>query len=172
MPSKKIQPDYGNMALKDLERLLNLRQKKFIAFLLAGLSQTEAAIQAGYSPKTAASQATDLLKNPKVSAYRRAYTHAVLDQLCLTPESIALRLFDIYERCMQKKPVLVWSTEDHAWVESGKWQFDSKGATRVLELLGKNAGMFTERVQISGNVGGLEAWLTSAARETGAQGHD
>jgi phage terminase small subunit len=120
--------------ISNLEKTLNARQKKFVAHIVEGLSQTEAAVRAGYSKKTAASQASDLLKNPKVAAYRRALTCAVLEQLCLTPEAIALKLYGIYERCMSDS------------------DFNPKGAIRVLELLGKNAGMFAERVEHSGGV--------------------
>lgn len=158
--AKAAKVDFDRLDLAGLERLLNVRQKKFVAFLLTGISQTEAAVLAGYSQKTAASQASDLLKSPKVSAYRRALTRAMLDSLCLTPEAIALRLFEIYERCMAKSPVLEWNSESRAWVPSGLWQFDARGATRVLELLGKNSGMFSERVQVSGSVGGLEEFIS------------
>ena len=101
------------------------------------------------------------MKNPKVAAYRRALTHAVLERLCLTPEAIALRLVEVLDRCMQKMPVLVWDSVSKSYVESGTWQFDSRGATRVLELLGKNAGMFAERVQVTGHVGSVEDYLLS-----------
>ena len=49
----------------------NEQQKQFIEeFLkLRKRNQTQAAINAGYSPKTAASQSSQLLKNPKVVAY-------------------------------------------------------------------------------------------------------
>ena len=143
--------DYGEKTIAELEKLLNIRQRKFVGYLLDGLSQTEAAIKAGYSAKTAASQATDLLKNPKVSAYRRALAGEVFKRLGLTPDAIALKLYEIFERCMQKKPVMEWDSGSKTWVESGTWQFDAKGATRVLELLGKNTGMFAERVDINGS---------------------
>ena len=145
--------------LEQLERMLPLRQRKLVAYVIDGYSQTEAAVRAGYSPKTAAGQASETLKKPKVAAYRRALTCAVLENLCLTPESIAVRLFEIYGRCMQKKPVMEWDYEQREWVESGFWQFDARGAVKVLELLGKNMGMFTDRVQVSGSLETVEGYI-------------
>jgi len=161
---KKAAVDYNAMPIEQIEKLLNIRQRKFVANLfMPGVSQTEAAAMAGYSPKTAASQATMLLKNPKVSAYRRALAGAIFDSLGLSPAAIALKLHEIYERCMQKEPVMEWDSILHEWVPSGQWKFDSKGATRVLELLGKNVGMFTERVSVSGSIEGLEPYLRGVA---------
>jgi len=151
MPKRaaKPEPDYGNMTLAELEKLLNLRQRKYVLHLVSGMSQTDAAIAAGYSPKTAASQASDLLKIPKILAYRRALTCAVLERACLTPESIAINLFGIYTRCMQAMPVEIWDYEQRCYVKTGEFQFDSRGAIRVMELLGKNLGMFKDRVEHS-----------------------
>jgi phage terminase small subunit len=140
----------GIVELCESEEKLDIRQRKFVAYLVEGMNQTDAAIAAGYSAKTARAQAHNILKRPKIAAYRRALTIAIFEQLGLTEESIAMRLFEIYERCMQKEPVMVWDSDTKEWVESGMWKFDAKGAIRVLELLGKNAGMFTERVDLSG----------------------
>ena len=46
-------------------------------------------------------------------------------------------MWEVYQRCMEKKPVLEWDTVARAWVESGLWQMDSKGALRALDLLSK-----------------------------------
>jgi len=159
--------DFDKLSASELKKLLNARQERFVALLVDGCGQTEAAVKAGYSSKTAASQASDLLKIPKVAAYRRALTRVVLDRLCLTPESIALRLFEVYERCMSARPVLTWDSDVRAWVERGVFQFDAKGATRVLELLGKNAGMFADKVQVSGHVDGLEGYLRGMGDKAG-----
>jgi len=150
------------MTFEELEKKLNHRQRKFVHHLLDGLSQTEAAIAAGYSVKSAASQASELVRKPVIIAYRKAYAQAVYERMGLTPETIALKLLDILDRCMQATPVLKWDPKLREWAESGVWQFDARNATRVLELLGKNAGMFTERVSVSGTIGSLEELLSQA----------
>ena|GEM_PF-340241 len=167
---KNAVADYGSMTLVELERVVTLRQRKFVAYLADGLSGTEAAVKAGYSARTAASQASELLRNPKVSAYRKEFMKTVLERLCLTPESIAVRLYEVYERCMSKTPVLEYDRDAKEHVPSGEWQFDSRGAVRVLELLGRNAGMFAERVQLAGSGGVLEDYMASKRRERGVSG--
>jgi phage terminase small subunit len=47
---------------------LRPKQARFVSEYLKDCNGTQAAIRAGYSPKTAASQASDLLRNPKVAA--------------------------------------------------------------------------------------------------------
>jgi len=152
MPKRKeIELDYDSMGLRELERLLTMKQRKFVLGLVSGIgNQTNAAIAAGYSPKTAASQATENLKKPKVAAYRRALTCAVLERACLTPASISLKLLEIFERCMEAIPVLEWDAALKEHVPTGEYQFNARGAIKVMELLGKNAGMFKDKVEHSG----------------------
>lgn len=54
----------------------------------------------------------------------------------------------IAERCMQAEP--------HAYDSEGnvtEWRFDSTGANKAVESIGKYLGMFKEKVEHSGNVG-------------------
>ena len=56
---------------------MNARQKAFVAGLVRGKTQKQAAIDAGYSPKSAETDASRLLRNAKVSAYlEKAQTKA------------------------------------------------------------------------------------------------
>lgn len=48
---------------------LSKKQRRFVDEYLIDLNATQAAIRAGYSPKTAGSQAFDLLKKPEIQAY-------------------------------------------------------------------------------------------------------
>ena len=61
----------------------NKQQKEFVARYLAlrKKNATQAAIDAGYSPKTAASQASQLLKNPKVVEYLEKEENALAQSL-------------------------------------------------------------------------------------------
>ncbi len=53
----------------------------------------------------------------------------------------------IAERCMQAEPVL-----DREGNETGEYRFDSGGANKAVENIGKYLGMFKEKVDISGKV--------------------
>lgn len=59
------------------------QQKQFVMeFLkLRKANQTQAAINAGYSPKTAASQASQLLKNPKVLEFLKEEENKLAEDL-------------------------------------------------------------------------------------------
>ena len=140
---------------------LTERQKRFVMeYLRNGGNGQEAAIAAGYSKRSAASQASRMLNDAKVCAYRQAQARQIYKNLGLSPEKIGLDLYEIFQRCMAAVPHLSWNYETHAWEPDGTYVFDAKGATRALELLGKMEGIFKEKVEITG---GVEDYLRSLA---------
>jgi phage terminase small subunit len=54
-------------ATKSTKPTLNARQEQFVAEYLIDLNATQAAIRAGYSPKTASEQSFDLLRKPQIA---------------------------------------------------------------------------------------------------------
>jgi phage terminase small subunit len=54
-------------AAKSTKPTLNARQEQFVAEYLIDLNGTQAAIRAGYSPKTASEQSFDLLRKPQIA---------------------------------------------------------------------------------------------------------
>ena len=54
------------------------------------------------------------------------------------------QLKEVVNRCMQKVPVL-----DRHGKPCGEWKFDGKNANQALHLMGKDRGMFVERVEIN-----------------------
>nr|WP_300169335.1 terminase small subunit [uncultured Flavonifractor sp.] len=148
--------EYENMGLEELERLLTRRERLFVEEYDKDGNGTQAAIRAGYTPgkknASAAVQACKLLRSPKVSAYRRARANELCRQLGLSPESIRLKIMEVYRRCMTATPVMKYDQELGEWVESGTYEFDSKGALKAMELLGKPMGVF-ERDEDGGGGG-------------------
>ena len=129
---------------------LNDRQKRFVLeYLRNGGNGTEAAIAAGYSAKSAAVQASRLLNDDKVLAYKRMQARQVYKSIGITPEQIGLELWGVYKRCMEAEPHLSWDSDAHAYVPDGNYVFDSRGAVKALELLGKMQGAFKERVELA-----------------------
>lgn len=124
-------------AAEELGRKLRPRERQFVREYLRDLNGTAAAIRTGYSEKSAASQASRLLRKPEVRDYRDALLQEQFDAIGVTKHSLAAAVWEVYQRCMEKKPVLEWDTVARAWVESGLWQMDSKGALRALDLLSK-----------------------------------
>lgn len=151
-------PDYDKMSIAELEKQLNERQRKFVHELMIDGNQTQAAIRAGYKERAAYSQASDLLKNPKVAAYRRAYAREQFKALGYDKPQLALKLCEIIDRCMDKKPVLEWNSATHKWEASGRWQFNPNGAIRAIEAVAKLMGLNEAQVvSIQGE--GMEQFL-------------
>lgn len=139
---------------------LTAQQELFCQEYIVDYNGTQAAIRAGYSEKTADVQAVRLLRNVKVLSRVRAIQKDRLEKLAVTQESVILKLLEIYDRCMQAKPVLEWDYNERKYVETGHYTFDSKGALSALEMIGKHLAMFTNKVEHSGNIGTENKELT------------
>lgn len=122
-------------AAEELGKKLKPRERAFVREYLVDLNGTQAAIRVGYSEKTAASQASRLLRKPDVQAYRDALLQEQFDAIGVTKHSIAAEVWGIYQKCVQKEPVLEWDSINREWVPSGEWQFNVKGALKALDML-------------------------------------
>ena len=147
---ENVAENWDAMPEAELEKRLTERQRRFaLEYLRNGGNGTAAAISAGYSPKSAHVQASRMLRDDKVTAYRRAQARVLYKALGLTPEKIGLETYSVYQRCMQAEEHLSWDADAHAYVPDGMYVFDSRGALKALELLGKLAGAYTEKIEIS-----------------------
>lgn len=61
----------------------------------------------------------------------------------VTRDWVVVRLREVAERCLQAVPPPPAKAGD----APGVWKFDAAGAIRALNLLGKQLGMFSERVE-------------------------
>lgn len=150
------------MTAEDIAAFMTPKETRFTKEFLGCLNGTQAAVRAGYTPgknnASAAVQASRLLKDPRVRAYRDALLRESVDDLALTRDNVLLRQLEVWRRCMAAEPVMTWDSEQKCWVESGTWRFDAKGATKALENIAKLLGMEAPRkVNLSGN--GLEGLL-------------
>ncbi len=132
------------MSSAEIAVFLDERARRFcVEYNLDG-NGTQAAIRAGYKPgrgnSSAAHRAAVLLRDPRVRAYRMALIRESVEDLALSKEAVILRLMEIVQRCMTAEPVLKYDETVKDWVESGEWQFDSRGATRALQQLSKMLG--------------------------------
>ena len=114
--------------------LVNPRHEQFVQALLRGLSLTEAYISAGYVSSNASSSAIRLSKEPKIAIRhaecRQFIQDNTVESIVLTRNWVIDELIDNVKRCKK--------------AENGK-RFDSAGANKALELLGKELGMFVDR---------------------------
>ena len=135
---------------------LNAKHEIFCQEYLKDLNGTQAAIRAGYSAKTAHVQASKLLSNPNISARVKELKAKRAEELELDAYWVLKRLKDISDRAMQAEPVMVWDHSSGEMVETGEYTFDSNGANKATELIGKHIGMFDQKAQFVGQMTELQ----------------
>lgn len=121
---------------------LTEKQKRFCEEYIKDLNATQAAIRSGYSEKTAGSIGDENLKKPEIRDYLKELQKDVSDRNKISVDWVVNRLKDISDRCMTAEPVMVWDDTKKTFVESGEYKFDSSGANKATELLGKHVGAF------------------------------
>jgi len=120
------------------------KQKRFCEEYLLDLNATAAYKRAGYKAEGNAAEvnASKLLRNAKVYARIEELKKERSEKTKINAEWVIKKLVDVVERAMTAEPVMVFDPESRTLVESGEYQFDSNGANKALELLGKHIGMF------------------------------
>lgn len=121
------------------------KQINFCREYVKDYNGTQAAIRAGYSEKTASVKANQLLHNENILYAIKQNQKELVESSCLTEEKVIARLEEILERCMSADPVMEWNYEEHCYKPTGEYQFDSKGALKAIEMLGKHLGMFEKK---------------------------
>ncbi len=131
---------------------LKEKHERFAREYVIDYNATQAAVRAGYSEKTAKQQGSRLLTNADILARVRELQAETVKRLAISEDRIIESLWETYSRCMQAEPVMRFDFGSHEMVETGEYSFDSKGALRALELIGKHIGMFTDRVEVKGQL--------------------
>lgn len=128
---------------------LTAKQDKFCLEYLVDRNGTRAAIRAGYGEKGAAVTACRMLKNANILARVRELQAEEAERLSLSADAVTMEIWRTYQRCMQKTPVMEYDHETGEMRQTGEWQFDSRGATNCLKMLGDRVGMFEQNVKLS-----------------------
>lgn len=113
-----------------MKQELTAKQRAFVNEYMKDRNSTQAALRAGYSPKSALGASHNLLKNPIVAKMIADWEEANQVEAMITVDKIVHRLNTI--------------AENEAAKDSDK--------IRANELLGKYLGMFTERVEMKGQL--------------------
>lgn len=132
--------------------MLTEKQEMFAQEYLIDLNVTQAAIRAGYSQDTAAQQGCRLFKNVNVYARIQELQKIRLEKVQLSAEWVLLRLMQISDRCMQQEEVMKFDYDVKQMIGTGEYQFDSNGANKSTELIGKHLGMFKDKLEHSGKI--------------------
>jgi len=128
-----------------MDMKLNEKQRLFCDEYLKDRNGKQAAIRAGYSPKTAESQASRLLSNAKVSVYLAEQTAKRSEKLQIDAEWVLREAADLYAEC--------------------RLEHDRTQANKCLDTIGKHVDVqaFLDRAKVE--VGATEEML-AAMRET------
>lgn len=137
---------------------LTPKQSAFVAEYLIDLNATQAAIRAGYSENGASVTGVRLLGNPKIAEAVQQGQSQRAKRVELTADYVLSNLTEVVERCMQRAPVMVRVGREmqQAQDDEGRdvWQFDAKNSVSALNLLGQHLGMYTKKVEHSGEIKG------------------
>ena len=139
------------------EPKLRDKQKRFVEEYLIDLNATQAAIRAGYSEKTAQEQSSRLLLNVMVqNAIKEAQTKRS-ERMQIKQDDVIRMLLENIEIASGKKAVIkteIRKSQSGELVGDDIVQFvyESSSVNRSLELLGKHLGMFSEKVEVSGDL--------------------
>lgn len=117
---------------------LSPKQERFAREYLLDLNATQAAIRAGYSPKTAQEQASRLLSNVMVAA-------RVAELKAKRAEKVDRTAHDVLNDII-------------AVTAQARDEGDLKTALKGLELQGKHLGMFTDKLQTEHSGGISITW--------------
>lgn len=131
---------------------LTRQQELFCQEYIVDYNGTKAAIRAGYKEENARKQASRLLTKADILARVHELQKDQLDRLAISQDYVVLQLLETYKCCREPSPVMRYDPSTGEMEETGMYQFDSKGALRALELLGKHLGMFSDKVHVSGSL--------------------
>lgn len=141
--------------------LENARHEAFARAVAEGTPQGEAYEGAGY--KAHDGNASRLSNNEKIKArvdeLKSLVVASVIARSAASKEYVIEALVDTLERCRQASPVLdrkgaIVMVETPDGDTAPAYIFDSKAVLRSAELLGKELGMFKDRVEHTGANGG------------------
>ena len=120
---------------------LTPKQERFVEEYLVDLNGTQAAIRAGYSPKTANEQASVMLAKPSIQEAVQAQRAKVSERTMRTVDDVMADIGRVRDNAMQ-----IITDPD----TGGQVMLSHKDALKALELEGKHLGAFTERIEHSG----------------------
>lgn len=153
------------------------RQKFADEYLANGCNGKQAYLSA-FSTKneaTAEANSSRLLKQKSVKSYIDKRLKEIQDKTQVKQEWVVMQLKEVVVRCMQQEPVMTFNkltqcleqdtVVNQEGEEVGAYTFDSMGANKALELLGKTLGIYLDKKELSGQVTAVSPLLESIANQ-------
>lgn len=140
------------MSRKVLKTGLTARETAFVEEYLVDLNALAASKRAGYSEKSASQISVKLLTKVHIKAAIQERMDARQERTGITADYVLSKIKETIERCSQAEPVLVYSAEEKQMVPNGEWKFEHTGVLKGCELLGKHLKLFTEKIEVTGDL--------------------
>lgn len=123
---------------------LTAKQEMFCKEYLVDLNATQAAKRAGYSEKTAKESGCENLTKLNIQERIAELKAGREERLQIDADWVLRQAVKVHERCMQAEPIIVNGES------TGEYKFDSSGANKALELVGKhvNVQAWKEKIEI------------------------
>ncbi len=129
--------------------VLSTKHSRFCEEYVVDGNATQAYMRAGYkcSEDAARLAASKLLTNNDVQAYIAELRVAQTARTGFDADEFERKTLEVLDRCMQNIPVL-----DTNGNPTGEYRFDSAGACRALDMLGKKLGVYDKDSRESGEI--------------------
>ena len=132
---------------------LTVKQKAFADYYIELGNATEAAIKAGYSKKTAKEVGYENLTKPHIKKYIEERMKEIESERIAKAEEVLAFLSASLRGEVLEEVVSTESIEGMVKPVILKKQLSAKDRIKAAELLGKRYALFTEKVDLEGNVG-------------------
>lgn len=128
---------------------MNARQKKFCDEYLIDCNATQAAIRAGYSPKTAKSIGQENLTKPDLKAYIDEQLELLHNEKTADAQEVLEYLTSVMRGESSSSVLSLCGDGCQEVIEKAP---DEKERLKAAELIGKRYGMFKDNVNMGGAV--------------------
>ena len=134
---------------------LTAKQELFIQYYMISLNATDSYKKSGYVTKNddvAAVMASRLLRNDKVKvAIEQRLAKRATDN-GVSADMVLKDLVELKDKCLGRKPIRLTQYNEGEAIEVEKYIFDANGANKSLESLGKHLKMFTDKLEVTGDL--------------------
>lgn len=136
--------------------LKNAKHEHFAGLMAKGVSQTEAAVTAGFSQRRAIVTASELLARPEVKAriaeLRVMVVERITEKTGIDKAWVMKELVEVVQMGKAASPIIGKDGES-----TGEVKQNLAAANKALELIGKEFGMFVDRSEVrTGPLDGVE----------------
>ena len=132
---------------------LNIKQKAFADYFIETGNAYQSAIKAGYSENYAKGNVIKLLENESVKAYIKERMKEIESERIAKAEEVLAFLSASLRGEVLEEVISTETVEGMVKPVILKKQLSAKDRIKAAELLGKRYALFTEKVDLEGNVG-------------------